>query len=81
MNTVVVTIECPLEREMYDLKDKLRKTFCSSYSKLFVDNCIIVNASDDRNDGSKNTVKVILKGNEAIEAFPVVRHYMDWYGA
>lgn len=81
MNAVVVVIECPLKREMYDLKDKLCKTFCCSYSKLFVDNCIIVNTSDDRNDGSKNIVTVVLKGNEAIEAFPVVQHYMDWYGA
>lgn len=81
MTSVVVTIECPLEKEMYDLRDKLCTTFSLLYSELFTDNHIIVNTSDDRNDGTKNTVVVILKGTEAIGAYPVVQKFMKWYGA
>ena len=30
---------------------------------------------------SKNTVKITLKGNDAINSYPVIEKFMKWYGA
>lgn len=77
MNQVIVVVECTSRKESYDFFEKLCETFNLLYSNEVKSSAIAVDLLND----SKNTVKITLKGNDAINSYPVIEKFMKWYGA
>ncbi len=77
MNQVIVMVECTSRKESCDFFEKLRETFNLLYSNEFESDAIAVDLLNDL----KNTVKITLKGNDAINSYPVIEKFMKWYGA
>lgn len=77
MNQVVAMVECTSQKETDDFFKKLCETFNLLYFNEFKSDAIKVDIPDDL----KNTVKITLKGREAINSYPVIEKFMKWYGA
>ena len=77
MNQVSIMVECTSRKESYDFFEKLCETFNLLYFKEFKSNAITVDLLNDL----ENTVKITLKGREAISSYPVIEKFMKWYGA
>lgn len=77
MNQVIIMVECTSQKETDDFFKKLCETFNLLYSNEFKSSAIVVDLLND----SKNTVKITLKGNDAINSYPVIEKFMKWYGA
>ena len=72
MNQVIIMVECTSQKEADDFFKKLCETF-----NQFKSSAIAVDLLNDL----KNTVKITLKGNAAINSYPVIEKFMKWYGA
>lgn len=77
MNQVIIMVECTSQKETDDFFKKLCETFNLLYANEFKSNAIAVDLLNDL----KNTVKITLKGNDAINSYPVIEKFMKWYRA
>lgn len=56
MKKIIIQLEN--EKAMYDVRDKVHEQLVGN--KDYIDSNIVLNCSDDRNDGTKNEVHVYI---------------------